>query len=117
MSSSNPHLEEARAAVAKLKVGADLYTLRGEPVTITGETSQTWILGKHHKVKKAILRETGRDSGINDAQLFAWRQDALDFSYWSRNRYQIAKAVENHPDGGLLRKIAEMVGWEEPDDK
>jgi hypothetical protein len=98
-----------------LKIGSTIYRRNGTPVEITAETKVSWIVGgphtwDQHKIKKSAMRKG--NSGERWVQFFVNRQDALDCAFAGANRYRIGSLVQGCDDGKLLRKIAEMVGYE-----
>jgi hypothetical protein len=102
----------------KLEVGSTIYSRKGVPVVITGETKVNWVVGGNkkwdqEKIKKSTMRNG--NSGGDWIEFFVDLQDALDCRFVAANAYKIGSAVQGCKDGKVLRKIAELIGYKEGD--
>ena len=83
--------------------GAPIYREHWEQLTISGETSRSWIVGEHkwsqHKVPK---------KGEHHGWAFS-EQEVVDDVWANANRYPIVRAVERL-EGAMLRKVATLIG-------
>lgn len=84
--------------------GSPIYREHFVPTEIVGETSRSWILRRYNKkVPKATLE------GIYTPQ------QADEQSWVQEHRHRIADAICFVRDVGTLKKVAELVGYKEPD--
>jgi hypothetical protein len=99
----------------ELAVGSTIYSRRGTPVVITGETKVSWIIGGAHswdqvKIKKALMRKG--NSGEHWIQFFVDEREARDCNFLTEHGYRIGSLVHNLEDGSVMRQIATLIGYQ-----
>lgn len=72
------------------------------PIKIEGETSRSWVLADGRKISKATLVGIYID------------QDAIDRECWIHDhKWRIIRSAERINDYDTLRKLAELVGYDD----
>lgn len=75
---------------------------------VVGETSRSWITERGTKVPK---------KGAN-SRLFAFSEEEIDReSYVQESRHKIADMVRRLTDHDTLKRVAECIGYQQPDAK
>jgi hypothetical protein len=74
------------------------------PAIITGETSRSWIVGERDWNQYKIPKK-GPHPG------WCFSEQEIDDKCWIHNCWQISDAVRLVSDVGILRQIAELIGW------
>ena len=83
--------------------GGPIWRAHWQKQTVVGETARSWVLGDGSKVPKK-----GADHG-----LFAFSEADIDKRAWvHENRHHISRVVGLIEDHDLLRKVAELIGYE-----
>lgn len=103
--------------LSQAKVGDSVYCVwlwrrqsDGEPphYTITGETKQSWILGREKFDKK-----DGRQRGSNFAAHIYGQLDWEEEQWRGKHRYKLGNAVQSVNDVAKLKEIAKLIGYDQ----
>jgi len=94
------------------------YLRRGKWVeyTITGENKQSLLVGNSRSIAKKDLTKTRKTNnyGYMGIHPVAYSQEEVNDSIWmNKHRYKISEAVSNLKSSGLLRQVADLIGYEE----
>lgn len=98
-----------------LKVGDTIWDFDGKPRVIVGETSKSWLLESQQKwLAQPKVPKKYPELGKMWSQWF-FEAEVRDATMFLReHRYSVQRAVAAIDDGMLLRKVADLVGWKEP---
>lgn len=101
--------DENRRVYAKDRQGGPIWREHWYPMTISGETSRSWIIGEHawHSYK---LPKKGKP-GFK----IAYSQEEIDRAAWVHdNRYRLSHEIDRCEDYDTLKMVAELVGYRLP---
>ena len=91
------------------KNAGPIYREHWVETVIQGETSRSWLVGMFRTYK---VPKKGPHPG------WAFSQKEVDDDCWVRcNRYKIEKSVAMVSNADVLRKVAELIGWKEGDER
>lgn len=88
-------------------VGGPIWREHWRKELVIGETSRSWLVG--HKYDLTKLPKKGdwpRDWVASEAEV-------NDREWVEHHRYRISRAIDSIRDASTLRKIAELIGYEE----
>lgn len=85
-----------------------------EPWVIVGETSRSWIaLPSSWYIKDPASKFARKLPKKGVLSTWCWSEEEIDRRAWAReHKYKIADRVQRVVDPDVLKKIAELVGYE-----
>lgn len=97
-------------------VGGSIWREHWRPREVIGETSRSWLIGRHYDEKppfvRRVLYKLPKDKPLPAG--YAVSEAEIDEKAWAvENQYAISEAVRRADDVGLLRKVAELIGYVE----
>jgi hypothetical protein len=113
--------KKSRVERPNIQIGTRLWRKYhwGGAYTVVGETSRSWLMrydgqpeyDKSDKVPKASLP----DEWFPDER--DWQDWCFDKAHRNSIVRMIAQEWESPVDGAMLRKVADLIGWKEPEQK
>lgn len=100
-----------------LKVGDTIWNQSGHPLKIVGETARSWLMELDNEWSKQVKAPKKAPPLTLWMQWFYTEEDRDKVLFARAHRHSISRAVEAVTDGDVLRKIAVLIGWKEPEPK